>query len=91
MAHFAELDKDGTVLRVLVIPDGEAGRGEEYLKETLRLGGEWTETSYTAQTKARYAGIGMVFDKVASEFRYDARLAQASESEIGADEPRRIG
>lgn len=46
MAHFAELDENNMVIRVLVIPDEEEYRGQEFLAEDLGLGGRWEKTSY---------------------------------------------
>lgn len=47
MAHFAEIDPDtNIVLRVLVVPDDEEHRGQEFLADDLGLGGTWLQTSY---------------------------------------------
>ena len=63
MAHFAEIDKDGIVLRVLVVDDSQEHRGEEFLAEDLKLGGKWIQTSYNANIRGKYAGIGDKYDK----------------------------
>lgn len=72
MAHFAEIDKDNIVIRVVVVPDEQEHRGQEYLAEDLRLGGSWLKTSYNTLngehllggTPYRYnfAGVGMKYD-----------------------------
>ena len=62
MAHFAEIDTDGVVLRVLVVPDAEENRGQEFLADDLELGGTWVQTSYNARIRKNYAGIGMNYD-----------------------------
>lgn len=46
MAHFAEIDQNNKVLRVLVIPDDQENRGNDYLSVDLGLGGTWLKTSY---------------------------------------------
>jgi hypothetical protein len=46
MAHFAELDENNVVLRILVIDNGQEGRGQEFLSQDLGLGGRWEKTSY---------------------------------------------
>jgi hypothetical protein len=46
MAHFAELDENNTVTRVLVVGDEEEHRGQEFLADDLGLGGTWIQTSY---------------------------------------------
>jgi hypothetical protein len=63
MAHFAEIDKDGIVLRVLVVDDSQEDRGQEFLAKDLGLGGTWIQTSYNANIRGKYAGIGDIYDK----------------------------
>ena len=63
MAHFAEIDKDGIVLRVLVVDDSQEHRGQEFLANDLKLGGTWIQTSYNANIRGKYAGIGDKYDK----------------------------
>ena len=63
MAHFAEIDKDGIVLRVLVVDNSEEHRGQEFLNKDLGLGGTWIQTSYNANFRGKYAGIGDKYDK----------------------------
>ena len=70
MAHFAELDSNNVVLRVIVVsnPDTSTAQGEE--KESIGiafcerlLGGTWVKTSYNARIRKNYAGIGYTYDK----------------------------
>ena len=46
MAHFAEIDENNLVTRVLVVPDAQENRGQEFLAGDLGLGGTWKKTSY---------------------------------------------
>jgi hypothetical protein len=62
MAHFAEIDKDGFVLRVLVVDNSEEDRGQEFLANDLGLGGTWIQTSYNANFGGKYAAIGDIWD-----------------------------
>ena len=62
MAHFAEIDENNIVTRVLVVPDAEEHRGQEFLANDLGLGGLWIQTSYNARIRKNYAGIGMFYD-----------------------------
>ena len=62
MAHFAEIDGDNVVTRVLVVPNEQENRGHEYLANDLDLGGTWVQTSYNATIRKNYAGIGYTFD-----------------------------
>jgi hypothetical protein len=67
MAHFAEII-DGVVVRVLVVPDAQEHRGQEFLAEELALGGTWVQTSYNANIRKNYAGIGYTFDETRDAF-----------------------
>lgn len=45
MAHFAEIDSDNKVIRVLRVPDNQEHRGSDFLANDLELGGVWIQTS----------------------------------------------
>ena len=62
MAHFAEIDKNGFVVRVLVVDNSQEDRGQEFLADDLGLGGTWIQTSYNANFGGKYAGIGDIWD-----------------------------
>jgi hypothetical protein len=66
MAHFAELDGDNVVLRVVVVPDEEENDGENWCSNLF--GGTWKQTSYNNNIRAIYAGIGYTYDPVADVF-----------------------
>jgi hypothetical protein len=68
MAHFAEIDENGVVVQVLVVPDAEEHRGQEFLANDLGLGGTWVQTSYNARIRKNYAGIGMTYDNTRDAF-----------------------
>jgi hypothetical protein len=68
MAHFAEIDKDGFVIRVLVVDDSQESRGQDFLAKDLGLGGTWIQTSFNGNIRGKYAGIGDRYDKVKDEF-----------------------
>jgi hypothetical protein len=68
MAHFAEIDKDGFVLRVLVVDNSQESRGQEFLANDLGLGGTWIQTSYNSNIRGKYAAIGDKYDKKKDEF-----------------------
>ena len=64
MSHFAEI-QNGIVTRVLVVPNDQEHRGQEFLANDLGFGGEWVQTSYNAATngfRKHYAGIGYTYD-----------------------------
>jgi hypothetical protein len=68
MAHFAEINKENKVIRVLLIPNEFEAEGEKYLAETLGMGGKWIQTSYNAKIRGKYAGIGDTYDEDKDEF-----------------------
>ena len=59
MSHWAEIDENNIVLRVLVGNNGEPDEGEAFMNS---LGGTWVKTSYTGSTRKNYAGIGFTYD-----------------------------
>jgi hypothetical protein len=63
MAHFAELDENNIVVRVVVVPDEQEHRGQDYLATDVGLGGTWVQTSYNGKIRKNYAGAGFTFDE----------------------------
>jgi hypothetical protein len=68
MAHFAELDENNVVLRVIVISNNvcldqygneSEAIGAKFCHDTL--GGVWKQTSYSGSIRARYAGDGYIY------------------------------
>ena len=75
MAHFAELDNDNNVIRVIVddnndILDENGNESEEVGINfcTQLLGGIWKQTSYNATFRKNYAGIGFTYDSEKDAF-----------------------
>jgi hypothetical protein len=69
MAHFAELDSNNVVLRVIVVANADTasadGTEKEYIGQAFcerLLGGTWKQTSYNANFRKNYAGIGYTYD-----------------------------
>jgi hypothetical protein len=68
MAHFAELDANNVVLRVIVIDNKDTadahGVEKEYIGAAFceRLfGGTWKQTSYNGNLRKHYAGVGYTY------------------------------
>ena len=61
MAHFARIDQNNIVQEVLVVPDEQEHRGEEYLNE-LGLEGRWIQTSYNDNIRGMYAKLGAAYN-----------------------------
>jgi len=75
MAHFAELDSNNVVLRVIVVDNKDTsdayGVEKEYIGAAFCervLGGTWKQTSYNGNFRGRYAGIGYTYDAQLDEF-----------------------
>lgn len=81
MAHFAELDENNVVLRVLVVDNSLESDGANFLANTLGLGGTWIQTSYNANIRKNYAGIGFTYDA-----DRDAFIPPKPDNAIGFDE-----
>ena len=66
MAHFAEINSDNQVLRVIVVADEHETNGTEWCQNLL--GGTWVQTSYNNRIRKQYAGIGFTYDPDADVF-----------------------
>ncbi len=66
MSHWAELDENNIVLRVTVGSNDEPDEGYGWLIENL--GGRWVQTSYNANFRKRFAGVGFTYDEQADVF-----------------------
>jgi len=69
MAHFAEIDENNVVLRVIVVSNDdckdENGNESEAVGAAFcnrLLGGVWKQTSYNANFRGVYAGIGYTYN-----------------------------
>lgn len=63
MAHFARIDENNIVQEVLVVPDEQQHRGEEFLSVDLGLGGRWIQTSYNNNIRKVFAGLGYSYNE----------------------------
>jgi hypothetical protein len=59
MSHWAEIDENNIVLRVLVGNNSEPDEGEAFMNS---LGGTWVKTSYNGTIRKHFAGVGMSYD-----------------------------
>lgn len=76
MAHFAEIDKNNKVIRVLVTSNDKPNEGYDWLVSTF--GGTWVKTSYNTignahlqggtPLRANFAGVGFTYDAEADVF-----------------------
>jgi hypothetical protein len=76
MAHFAELDENNIVLRVIVvsnemlIEDGQESeaKGIAFCKQLFGEDTVWLQTSYNGNKRKNYAGTGFVYDQTRDAF-----------------------
>ena len=71
MSHFAEIDENNIVTRVLVCDNNDPNGDEGYQFLINNLGGNWVKTSYNARQngfRKNYAGIGYFYDSVLDAF-----------------------
>ena len=63
MAHWAEIDDNKIVLRVLVTDSNDPNGDEGYQWIMSNLGGTWIKASYNDPVIEKNAGIGLLYDK----------------------------
>jgi len=81
MSHWAEIDSDNKVLRVLVGDNNDPAGDEGYQWLIQNLGGTWIKTSYNGNIRFNFAGIGYTYNEVR-----DAFIAPEPDGHIGFDE-----
>ena len=81
MSHFAEIDNNNIVTRVVAFDDNDMSEedAKQFLEE--RLGGRWIQTSYNTYAnthllggtpfRKNYAGVGMTYDENLDGFIYE--------------------
>ena len=78
MSHFAEIDSNNIVIRVLVGNNNQPDEGQSIIES---LGGTWIKTSYNNNIRFNYAGIGFSYDA-----ERDAFIAPKCHDEAVLDE-----
>jgi hypothetical protein len=77
MAHFAEIDDEGRVLRVVVVANRDItdrwnrereSLGVELCKNLFGADTRWVQTSYNASFRGKFAGVGDVYDAASDQF-----------------------
>jgi hypothetical protein len=81
MSHWAEIDNNNKVIRVLVGDNNDPNGDEGYKWLIDNLGGTWIKTSYNGNIRYNFAGIGYSYDK-----DRDAFIAAEPANAIGFDE-----
>lgn len=100
MAHFAELDENNIILRVIVVADEHEEDGENWCNSFVD--GTWKQTSYNTHRnmhsgekpplRKNYAGIGFHYDAQLDGFippkPYSSWILDEEEGQWGSPVPR---
>ena len=76
MAHFAELDDNNVVIKVIVVNNSDImengqeseSKGIAFCKALFGQGTNWVQTSYNGNIRKRYAGVGYSYDSSLDAF-----------------------
>jgi hypothetical protein len=68
MSHFAEIDQNNMVLRVVVGDNNDPAGDEGYSWLITNLGGRWIQCSYNNKIRKQYPGVGFYYDESADVF-----------------------
>jgi hypothetical protein len=68
MSHWAEIDKNNVVVRVTVGDNNDPKGDEGYQWLVDNLGGTWVKTSYNANIRKNFAGVGHIYDEIRDAF-----------------------
>ena len=75
MAHFAQLNDENLVTQVIVVANADTADQDGVENEAIGiafctnlLGGRWVQTSYNANIRKNYAGIGYKYDATLDAF-----------------------
>jgi hypothetical protein len=68
MSHWAELDENNKVIRVLVGDNNDPNGDEGYQWLIDNLGGTWIKTSYNSKIRHNFAGVSYSYDSDVDAF-----------------------
>jgi len=75
MAHFAEINQNNMVLRVIVVDNKDTSTPDGTEVESIGValcqrlfGGNWVKTSYNGNIRKNYAGVGFTYDSSRDAF-----------------------
>lgn len=68
MSHWAEVNEENVVVRVLVGDNNDPNGDEGYQWLLDNLGGTWIKTSYNGNIRKNYAGVGYTYNEQRDAF-----------------------
>lgn len=87
MSHFAEIDSENKVIRVIVCDNNDPVGDEGYQWLINNLGGTWIQTSYNSSIRYNFAGIGYSYDPIDDAFI--APMPQCGHEELLLDDEKK--
>lgn len=72
MAHFAEINSENKVIRVIRVSDELESIGSEWCNKNF--GGRWIQTSYNGNIRGSFAGENMIYDEQRDLFVRDEQM-----------------
>lgn len=87
MSHWAEIDEENKVIRVLVGDNNDPNGDEGYQWLIDNLGGTWLKTSYNSNIRFNFAGVGFTYDPIDDAFI--APMPQCGHDELTLNELKR--
>lgn len=101
MAHFAELDAQNVVVRVIVVGNKDCmGRGIEsesagiaFCQSLLGANTRWVQTSYSGSSRGKFAVIGDIYDKDKDVFlapKLESKHSATGETGSGPADPQPV-
>jgi hypothetical protein len=87
VSHWAEINDNNIVIRVLVGDNNDPNGDEGYQWLIKNLGGQWIQTSYNSNFRYNYAGIGYVYDPIDDAFI--APMPQCGHAELTLNDLKR--
>jgi hypothetical protein len=76
MSHWAELDENNVVIRVLVGDNNDIAGDEGYQWFVNNLGGRWIQTSYNGNFRGKFASFNDYYDEIADVFISSKELGE---------------
>jgi hypothetical protein len=79
MAHYAQLNENNIVLKVIVVDNEYAPTEEEgldYIVNVLKLNGTWIQTSYNGNIRGKFAGVMDIYDPKKDEFVVNSKYLE---------------
>lgn len=86
MSHFAEIDENNIVIRVLVGNNDDPNGDEGKSWFVNNLGGTWIQTSYSESFRKNFAGIGFYYDEIKDAFIPPMPEINCGHAEFGLDD-----